>query len=81
MELHEIHANMVTLEVTDEQTGQTFRRELPIEFYENANFLRLRGEDMSGKPSELVFLSNTGMRRMQDLMGNGPDEDPCGTHR
>lgn len=81
MELHEIHANTVILEVTDERTGQRFRRELPIEYYENANFLRLRGEDMSGKPGELVFLSDTGMRRMQDLMGNGPDEDPCGSHR
>lgn len=81
MELYEIHAHTVTVEVTDEQTGQTFRRNLPIEFYENANFLRLRGENMNGKPSELVFLSSIGMRRMQELMGNGPNEDPCGAHR
>lgn len=81
MDLYEIHANMVTLEVTDERTGTTFRRELPIEFYENANFLRLKGENMSGNPSELVFVSDTGIRRLQDLTGNGPNEDPCGTHR
>lgn len=80
MDLHEIHASIVTLEVTDEKTGQTFRRNLPIDFYENANFLRLSGEDVNGKPSELVFFSNTGMQRMRDLMGHGPDEDPCGTH-
>ena len=63
MELHEIHADMVTLEVTDKTTGETFRRELPIDFYETANFLRLRGEDLNGKPSELVFVSDTGMDR------------------
>ena len=40
MELREIHASMVTVEVTDEKTGETFRRELPIDFYETANLLR-----------------------------------------
>ena len=80
MELHEIHADMVTLEVTDKTTGETFRRELPIDFYETANFLRLRGEDLNGKPSELVFVSDTGMQRLKDLTGYGPDTDPCGSH-
>ena len=46
MEQKEIQAHTVILEVTDETTGETFRRELPIDFYENANFLRLRGEDI-----------------------------------
>lgn len=81
MELHEIHASMVTLEVTDEKTGQTFRRELPIDFYETANLLRLKGEDLKGNPSELVFLSDTGMDRLKGLFGKGPNEDPCGSHR
>ena len=75
MNLNEIHADMVTLEVTDEKTGETFRRELPIEFYETANFLRLKGEDMNGNPSELVFVSDTGMRRLKDLTGKGPDTE------
>lgn len=79
--LQEIHANTVMLQIKDEKTGETFVRELPLEFYENANFLRLRGEDLNGKPSEIVFLSDTGMRRLQDLTGQGPDEDPCGSHR
>ncbi len=81
MELHEIHAESVVLEVTDEVTGETFRRELPIEFYENANFLRLKGENFEGNPSELVFISDTGARRLQDLTGRGPNQDPCGSHR
>ena len=80
MELREIHASMVTVEVTDEKTGETFRRELPIDFYETANLLRLRGEDLNGNPSELVFLSYIGMDRLKGLMGKGPNEDPCGSH-
>lgn len=81
MEQKELCAHTVTIEVTDKATGETFRRELPIDFYENANFLRLSGEDRNGHPSELVFLSNTGTRRLKDLMGQGPDKDPCGSHR
>ena len=80
MELNEIRSHLVTVEVTDEVTGQVFRRELPIDYYENANFLRLRGESMDGNPSELVFITHTGMRRLNDLTGHGPDQDPCGSH-
>lgn len=80
MQPNEIRARQITVEVTDETTGETYRRTLPVEYYETANFLRLRGEDMNGRPSELVFVSDTGMRRLKDLMGKGPDEDPCGTH-
>lgn len=80
MEIHELHAAWVTIEITDETTGETFRRKLPIDYYENANFLRLRGEDLNGAPSELVFLSDTGTRRLQELTGHGPNQDPCGTH-
>ena len=81
MELKEIHAKQVTVEVRDEATGEVFRRTLPMEYYETANFLRLSGEDRKGEPSELVFLSDTGMRRLRDLTGKGPDKDPCGTHQ
>lgn len=81
MDLKEIHANQVTVEVQDEATGEVFRRTLPMEYYETANFLRLSGEDRKGKPSELVFLSDTGMRRLRDLTGKGPNKDPCGTHQ
>ena len=42
-ELFELAADSVTVEVTDPKTGKVYRRELPIEYYENANFLRLRG--------------------------------------
>ena len=76
----EISAKQVTIEVTDEATGRVFRRELPIDFYENANFLRLQGENLDGSVSQLVFYSARGVQRLKDLTGRGADHDNCGTH-
>ena len=78
--LFEISADEVTLEVRDKKTGKVYRRDLPIDYYENANFLRLRGESFSGALSELVFCSGRGVERLMDLTGLGADEDGCGTH-
>ncbi len=77
----EISAKSVTIEVRDEKTGEIFRRELPIDYYENANGLRLQGENLDGSFSQLVFYSARGLERLQGLTGKGPDEDPCGTHQ
>ena len=79
-ELFEIVAHEVTVEIRDENTGEVYRRELPIDYYENANFLRLRGENMDGSVSQLVFLTARGIERVKDLTGKGPDHDPCGGH-
>ena len=79
-ELFEITAHTVSIEVQDEATGQVFRRELPIDYYENANFLRLSGENLDGSLSQLVFYSARGIERMKDLTGKGPDHDRCGGH-
>lgn len=79
-ELFEISASTVTVEITDEATGEVFRRELPIDYYENANFLRLSGENLDGSVSQLVFYSSRGIERIKDLTGKGPDKDPCGGH-
>ena len=76
----EISAKQVTIEVKDEATGRVFRRELPIDFYENANFLRLQGENLDGSVSQLVFSSARGLQRLKDLTGRGADHDNCGTH-
>ncbi len=76
----ELIADSVIVEITDRQSGEVYRRELPIDYYENANFLRLRGENMDGSISQLVFLSARGIERMKDLTGKGPDHDPCGGH-
>ncbi len=79
-DVFELMADTVTVEITDRQSGKVYRRELPIEFYENANFLRLRGENMDGSISQLVFLTARGIERVKDLTGKGPDHDPCGGH-
>lgn len=77
----QITAKEVTVEVVDEATGKSYRRTLPIDYFENANGLVLRGENLDGSVSQLIFYSARGMERMRDLTGKGPDEDPCGTHR
>ena len=76
-----ITAKEVTVEVVDEASGKLYRRTLPIDYYETANGLVLRGENLDGSVSQLVFYSARGMQRMQDLTGKGPDEDPCGSHK
>ena len=78
--LTEITAKTVTIEVTDEATGTVYRRTLPIDYYENANLLKLEGENLDGTTSQLVFYSARGLERMKDLLGQGPDHDNCGEH-
>ena len=77
-ELFEIVAHEVTVEVRDEKTGEVFRRELPIDYFENANFLRLSGENLDGSLSQLVFYTPRGIERVKDITGKGPDHDRCG---
>ena len=79
-ELFEIVAHEVTVEVRDEKTGEIFRRELPIDYFENANFLRLSGENLDGSLSQLVFYTPRGIERVKDITGKGPDHDRCGGH-
>ena len=76
----EITADTVTVEVKDAATGKVFRRELPIDYYENANFLKLSGENLDGSLSQLVFYSSRGLERVKDLTGLGADHDLCGGH-
>ncbi len=78
--LFEITASTVTVEVKDAVTGEVFRRELPIDYYENANFLRLSGENLDGSLSQLVFYTARGLERVKDLTGLGADHDPHGHH-
>lgn len=80
-DVFQISAREVTLEVTDRESGKTYRRTLPIDYLETANTLVLRGENLDGSLSQLVFYTARGMQRLQDLTGNGPDKDPCGTHK
>lgn len=79
--IFEIRASEVTVEILDPATGKLHRRTLPMDYYENANNIVLRGENFDGSPASLVFYSARGLERIKDLTGRGPDEDPCGTHR
>ena len=79
-ELFELIADTVTVEVKDPKTGKVYRRELPIDYYENANFLKLSGENLDGSLSQLVFYTGRGIERTKDLTGKGPDHDRCGGH-
>ena len=79
--IFEINSSEITVEVTDASTGKLYRRTLPVDYFENANGIILRGENLDGSTAQIVFYSARGMQRMKDLTGGGPDEDPCGTHK
>ena len=79
--IFEITAKVVTKQVKDERTGEQYSRTLPIDYYENANVLKLSGENLDGSSSSIVFYSVRGMERLKDLTGKGVDHDPCGTHK
>ena len=79
--IFEITAKEVTIQVKDERTGEQYSRTLPIDYYENANVLKLSGENLDGGSSSIVFYSVRGMEKLKDLTGKGVDHDPCGTHK
>ena len=79
--IFELTAKEVTIQVKDERTGEQYSRTLPIDYYENANVLKLSGENLDGSSSSIVFYSVRGMERLKDLTGKGVDHDPCGTHK
>ena len=79
--IFEITAKEVTIQVKDERTGEQYSRTLPIDYYENANVLKLSVENLDGSSSSIVFYSVRGMERLKDLTGKGVDHDPCGTHK
>ena len=79
--IFEITAKEVTIQVRDERTGVEYSRTIPIDYYENANVLRLSGENLDGSSSSIVFYSVRGMEKLKDLTGKGVDHDPCGTHK
>ena len=74
--IFEITAKEVTVQVKDERTGVVYSRPLPIDYYENANVLKLSGENLDGSSSSIVFYSVRGMERLKDLTCKGDDHDP-----
>jgi DNA-binding transcriptional regulator YiaG len=76
--LDKIEADSVVVEIIDSSTGKVFRRSLPIKYLETANGLLLAGETMEGTPSQIAFLSETAITKINDLLGKGPDAPRCG---
>jgi len=73
-----IEADMVMIEVVDRETGQVFRRQLPLHYLETDNGVMLSGENVSGEPVQITFLSDIALAKMKDLLGQGPDKPRCG---
>lgn len=65
------------VEFVDGETGRLLRRWLELEYYENDNGIRLVGEDMAGKEAHIVYLSETALKKLHDLSGQGRDEPRC----
>lgn len=65
------------VEIIDEKTGHLYRRYLELAYDETDNGLRLFGDDISGSPVQIVFLSNTALERIHDLQGKGRDSARC----
>jgi hypothetical protein len=79
--LDKIEADSVVVEVTDKNSGQTFRRTLPISYLENDNGIILSGETVTGQSTEIAFFSDIAISKMSDLRGKGPDTPRCGGHK
>lgn len=75
-----IRANAVVIELIDEKSGQSFRRELPLAFEENANGIILRGENLKGEQTSIVFLSESAQERLRELRGEGAERPRCKDH-
>ena len=72
-----ISCDEITVEVKDKSTNRIFRRDLDISYIENSNGLKLIGEDLKGKPSEIVFLSDTAINKIIDVTGHGLNKSRC----
>lgn len=72
-----IEADWVIVEVTDKSTGKKFRRNLPVRYLETDNGVTLFGETLDGKLSEISFLSDAALAKINDLVGKGPDHSHC----
>ena len=75
--MDKIEADWITIEVIDKVTGKMFRRNFPVRYLETDNGVVLFGETLDGKPSQINFLSESALAKINDLLGNGPDHSRC----
>ncbi len=76
--IEKIEAQSVVIEIVDNETGMLYRRNLPLKYLETDNGIILSGENSNGKQSDITFLSDTALGRINDLTGKGPDSSRCG---
>ncbi|SMD11580.1 hypothetical protein [Sporomusa malonica] len=72
-----IEADSIIVEVIDKHTGEIFRRNLPVNYLETDNGIILSGEAMDGSPSQINFLSEAALTKINELLGKGPDSPRC----
>lgn len=72
-----IEADNVSIEVIDKHSGKLFRRDLPLTFSETDNGLTLTGENLAGESSQIAFLSEAALQKINDLTGRGLDKPRC----
>ena len=75
-----IAADSVVMEVIDGETNVCFRRKLPLRYEETGNGVSLIGEDITGKNSQISFLSEAAYEKIKDITGKGPNSPRCGGH-
>lgn len=72
-----IAADQVLLHVKDQKTGHVYCRTLPLDYEENNNGIILTGETLDSEQTQIAFLSNTALDKIQELLGQGADSSPC----
>jgi len=72
-----VAVDSVVMELVDRASGQLIRRPVELRYEENENGIVLTGEDMTGRPSSIVFLSDTYLKKLVDISGGGADTHKC----
>ncbi len=72
-----IQAENAVIEVIDKSSNKLYRRYLELNYVENSNGLLLEGEDLTGKKSKIIFMSNSAIVKFNELRGKGIDKPKC----
>jgi hypothetical protein len=72
--LTKISAEEVKLLVTDDETGRTFLRKIPLDYLETSNGITLAGETYAAQPTQIVFLTEFALGKLMELQGEEGEE-------
>ncbi|HZK29453.1 MAG TPA: hypothetical protein VFD19_04480, partial [Clostridia bacterium] len=67
--LASISAEQVQLLVTDDDTGRSFHRVIPLDYLETSNGITLSGETYAAQPTQIVFLTELALVKLLELQG------------